>query len=241
MLVLGLFMWSRKIFVKGSVVRSFAAWSLVFMISESLIGAALVLFEWVDQSTAPGRVGILVLHQVNTFLLISAIVLTARSAGSHYSSNRDFTKRHSLKFILGYLLLCLTAVFGVIAALGSMLYPAPSLLEGMKMDFISTSPVVVRIRILHPLIAVVGAMYLWWLVHAFSAEESKSEGSAPGGLLLGLLVVQLVVGFAAWLSHGPVLPKLFHLLLADLIVASFTAFGFAVFAERQDALENTAA
>ncbi|MCB0345193.1 MAG: COX15/CtaA family protein [Bdellovibrionales bacterium] len=238
LMVVVLLVWSRKLYRRGAAVRRFAAWSLVFMISESLIGAALVMFEWVDQSTAPGRVGILVLHQVNTFLLISSILLTARSATRDWLLDRSAARQHFRKLLAGYSLLCLTAVFGVVAALGSMLYPAPTLLEGVQMDFIAASPMVVRIRILHPLVAVTTAAFLWWLVVSLSSAK-RDEYAGPAGMLLGVLLFQLMIGFAAWLAHGPVVPKLVHLLLADLAVIAFTAFAADMLTKEKMPAEST--
>ena len=75
-LVLVMLIWSVRIFPKGHRVRKAAGFAMLFIISESLVGAGLVLFEWVAGNISTERVIVMGIHLLNTHLLLAAIVLT---------------------------------------------------------------------------------------------------------------------------------------------------------------------
>ncbi|HLQ23560.1 MAG TPA: COX15/CtaA family protein, partial [Gemmatimonadales bacterium] len=77
LLVAGLFVWSRRVAPRGSVVRRGAALSLVFMLGEALLGAGLVLFALVAHNDSLTRAFSLGAHLLNTFLLLGSLALTA--------------------------------------------------------------------------------------------------------------------------------------------------------------------
>ena len=54
-----------------------ASLSLLFIVTEALVGAGLVLFSWVAQNASLGRVISTAVHLVNTFFLLAALTLTA--------------------------------------------------------------------------------------------------------------------------------------------------------------------
>src|ERR1044071_6014303 len=80
LLVVGLFWWSRRGFPAGHPARRGAAWALLFICVEALVGAGLVLFELVGRNASAERAGYLAFHLLNTFLLLGALALTAHWA-----------------------------------------------------------------------------------------------------------------------------------------------------------------
>jgi cytochrome c oxidase assembly protein subunit 15 len=80
LLVIGLFWWSRRTFPTGHRARTGALWSLVFICSEALVGAGLVLLHLVGDNASPLRAMYLAAHLLNTFLLLAALALTAHWA-----------------------------------------------------------------------------------------------------------------------------------------------------------------
>jgi len=120
----------------------------------------------------------------------------------------------------------LVAVAGVITALGDTLFPSHTLAEGMREDFSSTASFLIRLRIIHPFLAV-GAGFLAGLV-AFPEYRARHTGRlrALSGWLLGLLAAQFAVGALSIVLQAPVLMQLLHLLLADsiwIMLVLFTA------------------
>ena len=56
--------------------RRAVVWAAVAIVGEALIGAAIVLYEWVADDRSAARVVAVPLHLVNTFLLLAALTLT---------------------------------------------------------------------------------------------------------------------------------------------------------------------
>ena len=72
LLVLGMVVWAWRIFPKSHPVRFGAGISLLFEITEALVGALLVRFEWVADDVSMGRVVSISVHLLNTFLLVAS-------------------------------------------------------------------------------------------------------------------------------------------------------------------------
>ena len=77
LLVLGLLIWAWKIYPKGHQVRKASFAAMIFIISESLVGAGLVLFEWVAGNISTARVIVMGVHLLNTHLLLAALTIVA--------------------------------------------------------------------------------------------------------------------------------------------------------------------
>src|SRR5690606_20615724 len=60
--VLLLFIWAFRAYPKRHLVRKAAAFSLFFVITEGLVGAGLVLFEWVAYNDSIARVISMAVH-----------------------------------------------------------------------------------------------------------------------------------------------------------------------------------
>ena len=75
--VLLMLIWAFRAYPKGDPVRAGAVLSMVLMLIEALIGAGLVLFEYVAANVSIGRVYWIAGHLINTFLLLAAVTLTA--------------------------------------------------------------------------------------------------------------------------------------------------------------------
>ena len=79
--VAGLAVWSRRRFPPGHRARYWAALSLAFMVVESLIGAALVIFQWVDMNVSLARALVQPVHLANTYFLMGALACAAWWSG----------------------------------------------------------------------------------------------------------------------------------------------------------------
>ena len=75
---LALVVFARRLYPRGDRVRKAAGMSLILMVVESLLGASLVIFGWVDQDASVGRMIVVPLHLLNTYLLLGALTLTVR-------------------------------------------------------------------------------------------------------------------------------------------------------------------
>jgi heme A synthase len=217
-LVVAMYAWARRTFAPHHAARRWAGWALVFILNEALLGASLVLLGHVARNESVGRVYSLATHLINTFLLLASLALTAWSFGqdTRLVRNRD-GRRFRLDAAGPLVAVVLVAIAGVITALGDTLFPSHSLVEGMRDDFSSTASFLIRLRIIHPFLAVgagfVVALAAWPEYRARHTARLR----ALSAWLLALFVAQLAIGALGIVLQAPLLIQLLHLLLADSI------------------------
>jgi len=217
LLVLGLFLWARRAYSKGHHIRLAAGGAMLFMISESLVGASLVLFEWVAGNISTARVVVMGVHLLNTFILLAFIALAAWWS----SGGKPFSLRNQ-GWVLWALLLGLVGVMamsmaGSITALGDTLFPSESLAQGLQQDFEASSHFLIRLRVWHPFVAVGVGAYLIFLAQQLNAARPSVYVNRASWALRILYVLQLGAGILNLILLVPVAMQLIHLLLAELV------------------------
>jgi protoheme IX farnesyltransferase len=218
LLVVGMLIWALKRYPQGHRVRKTAGASMIFIISESLVGAGLVLFEWVGENTSTARVIVMGVHLLNTHLLLASIVLTAwwASGGNPLRLNEQ-TSGIKWRFALGIVGVLILSMAGAVTALGDTLFPVETLLEGIQQDFSKASHFVVRLRVWHPVIAVAVGLYLIQFAYSL-ISDNRSAWKRRFAIGLGALFsLQLVAGMVNLLLLAPVWMQIVHLFLADMV------------------------
>lgn len=216
-LVFILLLLSRRLFSKGDPVRLGAMLSFVFIITEALIGAGLVLFNWVAQNASLGRAISIVAHLINTFILLGCLTLTAwwASGGKRmYLAGKGLLRWLILIGLIGMIILGMS---GALTALGDTLFPADNLRQAIQQDFSSTAHFLVRLRILHPMIAVIVSSYLIVLSGYIRLKIRGEQIKSWSRWLTALVIMQLGAGVVNVALLAPVWMQLIHLLLADAI------------------------
>ncbi len=212
-----LLMWiaALRIFERGHATRSAAGWSLFFMSTEALVGAGLVLFRMVADNPSTARAAWMSAHLVNTFLLLSALTWMAFSAFQKQGARFPGDRRSRLLLGGSAAVVLLVGVSGAVAALGDTLFPASSLADGLLEDLSPTSHLFLRLRLWHPVIAILGSSYLIWLASVF-LRRTPDRWVRLLALALGALVlIQIAVGLINIALLAPVATQLVHLLIAD--------------------------
>jgi heme A synthase len=231
LLVVGLLIWSRRVAPPRSSVRLGATLSMLFMLGEAGIGASLVKLELVAHNASLARALYLSAHLLNTFLLLGSLALTGwwASGGAQLALRGRSARLWLLGIgVVGTLLVGMT---GAITALGDTLFPAGSLLEGLRQDTSGTAHLLVRLRVLHPVLAIGTGLYLLALAASVAA---RGRGPIVSGLARGLgtlVVAQWVAGLTNVALLAPVWLQLTHLLLADLVWIVLVLLGAAVLAQ----------
>ena len=211
--VAALCLWAYRLFPRGHRARTCAALSVVFLIVEALLGAGLVLLQYVEHNASAGRAAYLSAHLVNTQILLAMLTLTAWFGCDPVA--RPWPR--APKWLVAALpVASVVAVSGAIAALGDTLYPAASVAAGMRQEFSQTASVLLRLRAVHPVLAVVGAIIL--LAAAMTAMRSTRASAVRMGVVVAALVfLQLAAGAVNIVLLAPVWMQILHLLLADLL------------------------
>ncbi|MDQ1611746.1 MAG: heme o synthase [Pyrinomonadaceae bacterium] len=218
LLVIGLVWRARRQFPRGHRVRRGAFWSLVFILIEALIGAALVKFELVAGNASIARAFVMSFHLVNTFVLLAVLSLTAWWAMGGEGVRVRGQGRVGAIFAAGLVGTLLIAVSGAVAALGDTLFPSSSLAAGLRQDLSPAAHFLVRLRGLHPLFAV--GIGIYTIAAASYVNNFLRPGLMRARLLASVLttifLVQLGAGILNVALLAPVWLQLTHLLLADL-------------------------
>jgi heme A synthase len=220
LMVIALVIWAFRAFPAKHSVRRMVIASLFLIFTEALIGAGLVLFEYVAENKSIARGLWMSGHLVNTFLLTGALTLTAWLA-THSKNETNFPAVSDRKlkwfFALALLGMLILGVSGAVTALGGTLFPVTSLAEGLRQDLSPTSHILIRLRFYHPFIAL--AVSGWLIVVAlFARRQNTSEPVKRfSTALIALVLVQLLAGLVNLLLHAPIWLQLAHLLLSDLV------------------------
>jgi heme A synthase len=238
--VLVLVIWAFRKFPKGNLLRKTAFVAFLFIITEALVGAGLVLTGNTAETLTAARPFWMIGHLANTFILLCFLTLTGWFAGGGHLNFRAAPKV-LLLFALAVAGIVLIGITGSIAALSHMIFPAGTLAEGLQQDFSGSSHGLLRLRVLHPISSIaVGVLLIFfagWLKKIADGDDWVGRWS---NVLSILIIVQIASGAVTLLTGAPILMQVLHLLLADavwislvLLAASF--FGGKVGAEQAEA------
>ena len=232
--VVFLLIWTWRACRPGHPARSGAALSLFFMLTEAGVGAGLVLFQLVADNASFARAMFLAVHLVNTFTLLACLTATAW----WLSGGEPLRLQGRRGRVWSVALLCLgvltASTSGAIAALGDTLYPTASLTEGLWADLSMTSHVLIRLRVLHPALAVAAALALIASGRRLADGQGGTAGRFARGLS-ALAMLQISLGLLNVILLAPIWLQLLHLLVADAVWISLILLGVTVTrrAERQ--------
>ena len=218
-LIITLVVWTFRLYTKGHIQRKLALWSLFFVITEGLIGAGLVLFELVADDTSMARVYSIVLHLINTFILLAVMSLVSfRASGIQIPRiPRDRRRWMGLGLLLTLVLIGAT---GAVTALGDTLFKPDSLADGLSRKFASDAHLLEQLRIVHPAVAVMSWLLLVYITMHIRAVANDLRTRTAAEWVMGLYVLQLVLGLVNVLLLAPVWMQLVHLAFADLLWVS---------------------
>ena len=200
--------------VRGAWVRITAVLSVVLMLNEALLGALLVLLQHVGKDESGSRAVLLSLHLTNTLLLIGSIALTARWL-TDSPIRSDFGGKKVGRIVIGLVSAILIGISGALAALGDTLFPATELSGAIRSDFSTTSHFLLRLRLLHPAIAIIGAAYVIWLFTTYFLRRSGVARKLTIALIL-LAGLQVSFGILNVLLLAPIWLQITHLLVGNL-------------------------
>jgi cytochrome c oxidase assembly protein subunit 15 len=216
LLVIGLVVWTRRALPRGHAARRAALAGLGLMVVEALLGAALVLYGWVAKDTSPERGWVMAVHLTNTLLLLGALTLAASwvEAPAGPLPRRPGGVAGALLLAAGAMVLA--GASGAVAALGDTLYPASTLGEALRQDLDASARLLLRLRLLHPPLAVIAAAAIAFGGRLAARTVPEGPVRRAAAVATALAVAQLALGAVNLLLLAPVGLQLAHLALADL-------------------------
>jgi heme A synthase len=211
-----LLVWTWRSIPKGHPARTGAALSVFFMLTEAAVGAGLVLFALVADNASMARALFVAVHLLNTFVLLACIALTAWWLSGGAAVQTNGRGRRAAALIGLCVALLLSSSSGAIAALGDTLYPQGSLTDALRADLSPTSHVLIRLRIIHPMLAGATALALVLFAHRL-ARGAGATAERMATLVVSAALVQIAAGVLNVLLLAPVWMQMVHLLVADVL------------------------
>ena len=207
-----IFLKSRK-FQKGSLVKSVTNFLTFFVVFEAVIGAVIVLFEWVGLNSSLPRIVAVPIHLVNTFGLLGCFAILNKILQDDLKEIKLIFNRN---FILISSMFLLSGATGSITALADVLFPSASFIEGFLEDFDKTSEILTRLRILHPIISSALSVVLY----VYSTRIDKKYG-VNVKLLKTFVIIAVLLGVLNVISNIVLPLSILHLAIADFLWISY--------------------
>lgn len=216
--------------------------ALVFIIFEALIGARIVLSGLVADDDSVARAVVIALHLANTLILTGAAALMAWWASVGDGIGRPKLKGargYAIALGIGLLAIIATSMSGAVTALGDTLFPVdPTIGDGLfqrvRDDLSPANHFLVRLRIVHPIVAVVTASYLL----IFASWMRLADDATPTTLRWANILLVATFGNVAlgvvnvWL-HAPGWVQLAHLFVAQAVWIATLIMGISALSARR--------
>ena len=221
LLGLGLAAWAGLRFGRSRVTAA-AVVTLVFIVLEAAIGAGLVLKELVADDDSIPRAIVISLHLVNTLLLTGSAALTAWWSTDTRRLSPRALGAGTWILLTGLLALVATCMTGAVTALGDTLFPVGAtegagILQQLADEVSPANHFLVRLRIIHPVVAVVSAGIIYGVGAWTRVNTHDKFAPRLGRVLQHGAITQVVVGLLNIALAAPGWMQLVHLLLAQVV------------------------
>jgi heme A synthase len=214
LLILGLAVAVFRALPAGHRARTWAVRAGLFLILEALLGAVLVKFGLVAQDTSKVRVLVVAIHLINTLMLVASIAMVGLvlDPAPPEAADRSAYRKTQLAALL-YMVVC---AMGAVTALGDTLFP---IVFGASIEHLTPSAesahFLERVRLIHPLVAVVGS--LWILLVGAAAAAAPAPVRNAGRWVIAGILLQTSLGVANIALSAPAWMQLVHLATANFV------------------------
>jgi cytochrome c oxidase assembly protein subunit 15 len=206
-----------RTFPRAHPARRAAGLALIFVGVEAAIGAGIVMLQLVEHNASALRAGYVGLHLVNTMFLTGALTATAWSAQPRATDWPDERRRRWSRWLtVGLVAVLVVAAAGAVVALGDTLFPQPTLAAGLAADLDPASHALIRLRVWHPVLAVVTSAYLIWVIFRSDALDEPAM-RRPARLALALITGQVALGAINLIALAPLTLQMAHLLVSNAL------------------------
>jgi cytochrome c oxidase assembly protein subunit 15 len=229
----------RREFPKEHRLRRAVRVAGALLVVESLLGASLVLFGWVQYDASIARLFVVPIHLANTFMLVGSLTMVAFFASGGRGFRLDLSRRLDRMIIGGLGVLLLIGATGALNALADTLLNSDALRQAAPGEFLVTEPVLRQIRSVHPFLAIAGGLAIYMLVRYLAAGAGRRVRLLAGAVQ-AIVWLQFVIGMINIALGVPLEIQLVHLLVADILWISFVLIGahlLAAAAAREPATE----
>lgn len=214
--------WTFRVTEKRHRARRASVIAGILLLMEAALGALLVLGHYVEKNASVARVVVQGVHFTNTLLLLAATTIVAVLLGN--KSSRLTTAPLRLPMLTALFATVITGATGSVAALADTIFPSPTLSAAIAADFAVNSPLLIRMRWIHPAASAISVLACIWLVIQFR----KQQWGVLSNLLLANIFAQVAIGTVNVLLLAPTWIQVLHLLGADLFWITLVALAVPV-------------
>lgn len=208
-----------------------SAISLLFVIFEALIGRGLVKFGWVAHDASAQRAVMLAVHLSNTFLLLGSLTLVYAWSSGIRTPNFKGQSGIVWALAIGLAGMFLLGISGAITALGDTLYPLGGASTALSDSLDPTKHFLVRLRVIHPLIAASVGLYLILIASVVANLRPSPQIGSFARAVATIFLIQVCLGLLnVWLK-APIWMQLVHLATADIQWVALVMLSVAAIAE----------
>ena len=194
---------------KNNLKKVISNYLTFFVVLEAVIGAVIVLFEWVGLNSSVPRIVAVPIHLVNTFGLLACFIALYKVVKDDLQSIKGIVDN---QFLVVLCLFLLSGATGSITALADVLFPSESFIQGFMEDFDETSELLTRLRILHPIVASLLSISLF-----FESNRLKKTYKLNTKSLKLMVLVAVTLGVVNVLSNIWLPLSVLHLAIADFL------------------------
>ena len=194
---------------KNNLKKVISNYLTFFVVLEAVIGAVIVLFEWVGLNSSLPRIVAVPIHLVNTFGLLACFIALYKVVKDDQQSIKGIVDS---QFLVVLCLFLFSGATGSITALADVLFPSESFIQGFMEDFDETSELLTRLRILHPIVASLLSITLF-----FESNRLKKTYKLNTKSLKLMVLVAVTLGVVNVLSNIWLPLSVFHLAIADFL------------------------
>ena len=194
---------------KNNLKKVISNYLTFFVVLEAVIGAVIVLFEWVGLNSSLPRIVAVPIHLVNTFGLLACFIALYKVVKDDLQSIKGIVDN---QFLVVMCLFLLSGATGSITALADVLFPSESFIQGFVEDFDETSELLTRLRILHPIVASLLSISLF-----FESNRLKKTYKLNTKSLKLMVLVAVTLGVVNVLSNIWLPLSVLHLAIADFL------------------------
>lgn len=214
--VVALFFLVRRHFDKDHRLRKAVFAGGMLLIVESLLGASLVLFGWVEFDASIARLIVVPLHLINTFMLVGAFAIVVFFATGGPGFRLDLRRSRDRLALGGLGVILAIGATGALNALADTLIQSDALHLAAPGEFLVTEPVLTQIRAIHPFVAIIGGIAIYMLVRCLATPASRAVRWLALAIQ-GIIWVQFTVGLLNVALEVPLETQLIHLFVADVL------------------------
>jgi heme A synthase len=196
----------------------------ILLIVESLLGASLVIFGWVEFDASIARLIVVPLHLVNTFMLVGAFTMVAYFASGGGGFRIDLSATRDRLVVGGLGVILTIGATGALNALADTLIQSDALHIAAPGEFLVTEPVLTQIRAIHPFVAIIGGLALYMLVRYLATGASRLVRWLALAIQ-GVIWLQFILGMINIALEVPLETQLVHLFVADVLWITFVLLG----------------